>query len=121
MSNTNQASGGGRLNLVNDLVTAWRLLWDPRVPGMLKILLPVAAMVYWVSPIDLLPGLPFDDIALLILALKLFISMAPGEAVNGAHGDGTAYQRNGFRQNGAQNPGFDDGDVVDTTWQVIND
>jgi len=121
MSNNYNATGGSRLNIMNDLMTAWRLLWDPRVPGMLKILLPVAALVYWISPIDLIPGLPFDDIAIMILALKMFINLAPSDAVNGAATGNSAYQDDGFRQNGAQSTGFDDGDVIDTTWQVIDD
>lgn len=98
------------LNLVQDMATAWRLLWDPRTPGMLKIALPLMALIYWISPIDLLPGLPFDDIALLILALKMFISMAPQDAVNNAAGHAQA----AYTQP-------DDSDVVDTTWQVIDD
>ncbi len=121
MSNNTSAAGGRSLNIMNDLVTAWRLLWDPRVPGMLKILLPIAATVYWISPIDLIPGLPFDDIAVMILALKMFISMAPNAATDGPATNDSTYQSNGFHQNGAQDAGFDDGDVIDTTWQVIDD
>ncbi len=121
MSNNYNATSGNRLNIVNDLMTAWRLLWDPRVPGMLKILLPVAAMIYWISPIDLIPGLPFDDIAIMILALKMFVNLAPSDAVNGTAADSSTYQNNGFHQNGAQSADFDDGDVIDTTWQVIDD
>ena len=121
MSNNTSAAGSRSLNIMNDLVTAWRLLWDPRVPGMLKILLPVAAMVYWISPIDLLPGLPFDDIAVMILALKMFINLAPNAATDNAANNDSTYQSNGFHQNGAQDAGFDDGDVIDTTWQVIDD
>lgn len=121
MSNNTSAAGSRSLNIMNDLVTAWRLLWDPRVPSMLKILLPVAAMVYWISPIDLLPGLPFDDIAVMILALKMFINLAPNATANGTDTNDSTYQSNGFHQNGAQGAGFDDGDVIDTTWQVIDD
>ena len=116
MGDSYNATSGGRMNIINDLATAWRLLWDPRVPTMLKLLLPVAAMVYWISPIDLMPGLPFDDIALMILALKLFISMAP-QAASAPQSEGAA----AANQNGYRSQGFNDDDVIDTTWQVIDD
>ncbi len=109
MNSTTGRSTAG-FNLVQDLATAWRLLWDPRVPGMLKVGLPLLALLYWVSPIDLLPGLPFDDIALLILALKMFIAMAP----QGASSSASSHAEAGFTHR-------EDGDVVDTTWQVIDD
>ena len=114
-NNTSYQSTGswsvGRIT--QDLVSAWRLFWDPRVPTALKILLPVAALVYWISPIDLIPGLPFDDIAVLILALRMFVAMAPSAAKSDASSS---------RQNNADtgdNEG--DGPVIDTTWRVIDE
>ena len=118
MSNGYNTTSGNGMNIIGDLATAWRLLWDPRVPTLLKLLLPVAAAVYWISPIDLMPGLPFDDIALMILALKLFINMAPQAAAEGPVSDGTA---SSYRNNGYHSQGFDDGEVIDTTWQVIDE
>lgn len=113
---TNNASfgttGGWSLaRIAQDFASAWRLFWDPRVPTALKVLLPVAALVYWISPIDLLPGLPFDDIAVLILALRLFVQMAPATA----RPDSTKGAAGANGDNGA------DGDVIDTTWRVIED
>ncbi len=110
MSSTYHRTGTG-LNLIQDMATAWRLLWDPRVPGLLKVGLPLLAMIYWISPIDLLPGLPFDDIALLIVALKMFVNLAPQDAKGNAAGHAEA----GFSHH------QDEGDVVDTTWQVLDD
>lgn len=95
--------------IAQDFASAWRLFWDPRVPTALKVLLPVAALVYWISPIDLLPGLPFDDIAVLILALRLFVQMAPATASPNAPSDAS----------GASGGNSDD--VIDTTWRVIED
>lgn len=71
--------------LVRQLRLAWRLFKDPRVPWLLK-LIPPAALVYILSPIDILPdpglGLgQLDDLAILLLALKLFIELAPAEVV----------------------------------------
>lgn len=33
-----------------------------------RLLLLIAVIAYWLSPIDALPGLPFDDLAVVILA-----------------------------------------------------
>jgi uncharacterized membrane protein YkvA (DUF1232 family) len=95
--------------ILRDLVMAWRLLWDPKVPTMLKVLIPVAALVYCLWPLDLLPFLPFDDIAVVILAMRLFAQMASSAA-------GT--NRDGFSQ--AQPPRNDDTNTIDTTWRVVD-
>lgn len=61
---------------------AWRLLRDARVPGWAK-LIPVAGILYLLSPIDIIPEaiLPLvgevDDVVLLLLAVKLFIDLSP--------------------------------------------
>ena len=102
---TYRNSGGGwnPVAIVRDVVTAWRLLWDPRVPFSLKMLLPITAAIYWVWPLDLLPGLPFDDIAILLLALRAFVQLAPQEAVRGA-----------------TNRSNDGEPVIDTTWRRVD-
>lgn len=117
MSNNSTSGARSALNptvLLNDLLTAWRLLWSPRVPLGLKLMLPVLAMVYWVFPLDLMPGLPFDDIALLVLAIKLFLQLAPSDAVNNS----ANYSANSqARSTGTHE---DDG-AIDTTWRVVRD
>ncbi len=61
---------------------AWRLLRDSRVPGWVKVI-PIGALIYLLSPIDLVPGLvlpgigQIDDIVLLLLALKAFVDVSP--------------------------------------------
>lgn len=63
-----------------------RLMGDKRVNFLLKIL-PVAAIVYLVSPIDLVPGLALpvigalDDAAVLWLGTSLFVALCPEEVV----------------------------------------
>ena len=109
------SAGGWTLgSLLRDLTVAWRLLWDPRVPGMLKLMLPVLALVYFISPLDLLPGLPFDDVAVLLVAARLFVALAPRASVDDAFAG---------RRRSAANPrtGSDDSDVIDTTWRVVDD
>lgn len=65
---------------------AWRLFLDKRVPLWTKIV-PPTALVYILSPIDILPDLPpmginqLDDLAVLFLGVKLFIELAPPDVV----------------------------------------
>jgi uncharacterized membrane protein YkvA (DUF1232 family) len=60
----------------------WRLWRDPRVPKSLKGML-VAAFVYVLSPVDLVPDFlvpvlgQLDDATLLMLAAYLFIRWSP--------------------------------------------
>jgi uncharacterized membrane protein YkvA (DUF1232 family) len=96
--------------IVRDMVTAWRLIWNPAVPTALKLILPAAALLYWVFPLDLLPGLPFDDIAILILALRFFVQLAPDITVEQTKSDARR------RANG-----LDDENTIDTTWRVVDD
>ncbi len=90
-----------------NLLLAWRLLWDPKVPGALKLLLPVLAMIYWLSPIDLMPLLPFDDIVVVGLALKLFVELAQPISSEPA-GDRSVHADL-------------DADAIQTTWHVVED
>jgi uncharacterized membrane protein YkvA (DUF1232 family) len=77
----------------------WRLLNDKRVPSWLK-LVPFAGLLYLLSPIDLIPDLmlpglgQLDDVAVILLTLKLFVELCPPgvvrdhlEAVTGTAGD----------------------------------
>ena len=63
-----------------------RLMGDKRINTLLK-LLPIGALIYLVSPIDLLPGavIPFigalDDAAVIWLGATLFVSLCPEEVV----------------------------------------
>jgi len=62
------------------------LMSDRRVNFFLK-LLPIASLVYLVSPVDLAPGLALpiigalDDAAVLWLGLSLFMSLCPDDVV----------------------------------------
>jgi uncharacterized membrane protein YkvA (DUF1232 family) len=54
----------------------YRLMGDNRVSAFLKAI-PVAALIYLISPIDFMPFLPFDDIAVVGLGMYLFIELCP--------------------------------------------
>jgi len=109
-------SGWSAGSIMQDMYTAWRMFWDPRVPTILKVLFPVGALIYWISPIDLLPGLPFDDIALLIVAIRLFVQLVPSDLDKGASArSGANSGRN------PTDPDHGDDNTIDTTWRVIED
>ena len=67
--------------LIFDIRLAWRLLREPRVPLLVKAVVPVAAL-YFISPIDLIPDFipvigEMDDLVVAYGALKMFINMCP--------------------------------------------
>jgi hypothetical protein len=121
---TNKASGAVNGNLLNQWMQAGRLVLDSRVPFNLKLMLPIAAVVYWLWPLDLMPGLPFDDIAVLFFALTFFVKLAndaieKSNAASGGYGYGAgqAPAGSGSAPNSVTKTG--DNNVVDTTWRVI--
>jgi uncharacterized membrane protein YkvA (DUF1232 family) len=79
-----ELAGNGRL--------AWHLFRDERVPMITKAV-PALALLYIVSPVDFIsdmaPGIgQVDDLAIVLLAVKLFISLAPQEIVAEHEGRG---------------------------------
>ena len=64
----------------------WRLIFDKRVPIVLRALVPLA-IVYFLSPVDLLPdwrpfGIGrFDDLIVLGLAVLLLTRLAPQHVI----------------------------------------
>ena len=61
-----------------------RLMADRRVPVWVK-LIPVLAVIYIISPIDLRPDFipllgQLDDLVIAVLLMVLFVVFAPGEA-----------------------------------------
>lgn len=60
---------------------AWNLMLDNRVPLLTKFI-PVAALVYLVSPVDFIADIAIglgqlDDLAVLMLGLRVFFELAP--------------------------------------------
>jgi len=87
--------------ILSDLKEAWRLIRDPSVPTILKLLLPGAAVLYFIWPLDI-PG-PFDDIAILILALRFFVQLASPSPTSAPPPSAPP----------------EDANTIDTTWRVI--
>jgi len=72
-------------SIIKNARLVWRLLRDPGVPASLKMI-PPATLLYLLFPIDFLPdpalGLgQLDDIAIILLGLKLFIELCPQDIV----------------------------------------
>jgi uncharacterized membrane protein YkvA (DUF1232 family) len=78
--------GGVVRNVVNQLKLIARLMGDSRVSIFAK-LIPVGALIYLVSPVDLLPGVVFpvvgalDDAAVLWLGSYVFTELCPPAVV----------------------------------------
>ena len=78
-------SGGWRFSdILRDFAVVWQLMGDPQVSILLRVGFPLLAILYWLSPIDLWPGMPIDDIAAIVLAGRLFVQLAPQAAVHRA-------------------------------------
>ena len=90
MANKHDIIGNQNSGFFQDLILRvkliLRLMGDKRVNFFLK-LLPVGALIYLVSPIDLIPGavLPvigaLDDAVVLWLGATLFVALCPDEVV----------------------------------------
>lgn len=71
--------------MLENLRLAWRLFWDRNVNASTKII-PLLAVLYVLSPIDILPDVipalgVTDDVGVFILALDFFIRSAPDRIV----------------------------------------
>lgn len=76
---------GALTQIVRTLRLVWRLLIDPRVSILPKLIIPAAAL-YVISPIDLIPDVilglgQLDDIGVVILAITMFIEFCPRDIV----------------------------------------
>jgi uncharacterized membrane protein YkvA (DUF1232 family) len=72
---------GGWRALVAQVLLAWRLAKDPRVPGRVKLILP-APLLYFFTPLNLaFEWIPFfgqvDDIGVVMLAVGAFLRACP--------------------------------------------
>jgi uncharacterized membrane protein YkvA (DUF1232 family) len=72
--------------MIDRLRLAWRLFWDERVSAWIK-LVPLFPVLYLIWPLDILSdpvlGLgQLDDLAVIALGLKLFITACPPGLVN---------------------------------------
>jgi len=106
--------GGMLRDFVTRLKLIGRLIGDRRVSFLLK-LLPIAAVAYLISPVDLAPAvaLPIigvlDDAAILWIGSTLFVELCPPNVVNEHSAELSS------------NVDDDSGDVVDAEATDVND
>ena len=63
-------------------ITFFRLIiFDNRVPWFVRVL-PVLVLIYLISPIDLIPGIPLDDVAVALAALVIIVRLTPQNVVS---------------------------------------
>ncbi len=96
--------------IVRNLGIAWRLMHNPSVPLWVRILLPVPFLTYYLSPVDLLPGIPLDDLLLLLVVFpRLMIRLSPPAAVETATYGGTLHTRQ-----------EEDENTIDVPWRTVS-
>ena len=71
---------------VDNVRLVGRLAMDTRVPTWLKVIIPTVVAVYVLSPVDVIPDIipglgQLDDLAVIVLGIKLFIDMSPPDVV----------------------------------------
>lgn len=72
--------GGVISSFIYQVTLIFRLIRDPRVNPFLKVL-PFAAIIYLLTPIDLFPINPLDDGLVLWIGGALFIALCPTDIV----------------------------------------
>jgi len=102
--NMNRRSVGFWAELFRSFRLAWQLLRDDQVPLSVKFI-PAAALLYILSPLDFLPDtLPgpgqLDDLAILLLAVQVFIALSPHNIVRRYRREAGPADDNGWRETG---------------------
>lgn len=114
-------SAGFAGGLLRQSRLAWRLFRDSRVPGWVKVI-PIGALIYLISPIDLIPGLvvpglgQVDDLVLLLLALKAFVDVSPPGVVR-EHMEKMFGQTNEFESNRHHSSG----NTIEAPYRIVKD
>jgi uncharacterized membrane protein YkvA (DUF1232 family) len=101
-------------SLLRNIRLIWRLMNDRQVPEWTKFI-PWVAFLYVVLPIDLLPepllGIGIlDDLILLLIGLKLFVTLCPTAVV----------QRVRDEMDGSRPP-QPEAEVIDASYTVLDD
>ena len=99
--------------LVSRARLAVRLLREPRVPLFPKAL-PLAAVLYVISPLDVIPDLlpllgQIDDLAIILIALEVFVRLCPVPAV--------VFHRGAIAQGRRYAPMSTGDDFIDAEWR----
>lgn len=92
----------------------WQLFTSAEVPLWVKII-PVLGFLYWLSPVDaLIPVIgitPLDDLAAILLGLKLLVELSPQELV----------ERLRYELDYGSPAGDNNDTVIDATYRILDD
>ncbi len=83
---SNSSPNAGTLaEVVRTFQLVYRLMLDPRVPALYKLIIPVV-LAYVISPIDLIPDMipiagQLDDIGVIFFGIRFFIQLCPPDVV----------------------------------------
>jgi uncharacterized membrane protein YkvA (DUF1232 family) len=99
--------------LLSDAHLALRLLREAAVPAYLKAV-PLATLVYVLSPLDFLPDFipivgQLDDLGIVVLGVKVFLRLCPADAV--------AFHREAIDRRRPFAPMSPAGDVIDAEFR----
>ncbi|MEZ4673747.1 MAG: hypothetical protein R2932_05815 [Caldilineaceae bacterium] len=117
--NSNSAAGAG--NLARQFYQIWKALRDPSIPWAAKWLIPLAALAYWVSPIDLIPFFPLDDIVVVLIAMNLFVQMLSRYQTPDQSGAGANNTNRTQWQSREERTAYDTNRTIETTWRVVEE
>lgn len=92
---------------------AFRLLREPRVPRLSKVL-PILTVFYVVSPLDFVPDVvpvlgQLDDLGIMLISLEVFLALCPADAV--------AFHRDAIAQGRRYTPMAPADRVIDAEWR----
>lgn len=105
--------GGFFRNVANQIKLILRLMADPRVNSLVK-LLPIGSLIYLVFP-DFFPFNPIDDAFVLGLGTYMFVELCPPEIVQ-EHKDAIRQVVSGTWRDPIDNPTPKDADIdIDET------
>lgn len=98
-----------------------RLLLDPRVPGLVKVI-PLLSFLYLLSPVDLFPDLFFglgqlDDLAVLLVGLRLFLELVPKVILREYTAQGNA----GAGRSAPKRPPEADSTTIEGTYRIVDE
>lgn len=108
-------------NLINRIRLVWKLFFDGRVALWLKSILPLS-LLYLVLPIDIIPDFiigvgQLDDLGVVLMAMTLFVRMAPTEIVKQYMEELGLYDPDDVSDANA----LDSGDTVTGDYRVLDD
>ena len=100
-------------SITNRIKLIYRLMIDPRVNAVLKVL-PLSSLVYFIFP-DLMPG-PVDDAVMIWLSTYLFVELCPPEVVDEHLHEINRVITGEFRDIEADDAEIVDGEVIDVEY-----